>query len=92
MYETFDESPAFEGLSPEEEEPEEDDSNEPDVEADMADLQLTEPDFEDMEVTWSLWAEEPGFDQMYQAAEDWLSIQDVGFFDRYKIMPVNISD
>ncbi len=51
---------------------------------------LVEPDFEDLEVTWSFWAKEPGFDQMWDQASDWLSIPGVGFFDRYGIFPVNI--
>jgi len=88
MYETFDEPPAWEGLTAGEEEEPEEVSDEPGDE----DLHLVEPDFEDLEVTWSLWAEEPGFDQMLGQTEDWLSIPGVGFFDRYKIFPVNISD
>src|SRR5208337_2671771 len=101
-FEIFDQPPAWEGIGEGVGEPEEvEEVSEAGLSAEEAwalglapfpgdEPPLVEPDFEDLEVTWSLWAEEPGFDQMWGQAEDWLSIPGVGMLDRFGIKPINI--
>lgn len=87
MFEIFDHTPAWEGmgdvwLAPE---------TEP-IEAESSELpeDPDAPEYPDMEVTYVLFPEEPGFDQVYEQASDWLEAPG-GMLETFKIYPVNIS-
>ena len=95
MYEIFDEREAWEGLSAGELETEEAPEVDPTGEGEVVD-QLFAPkfpvpdDYPDLEVTYSMFGDEKGFDQVYEQAGDWLEMPG-GFFEQYSIFPVNIS-
>lgn len=87
MYEEIDQPKNWESLAdwqaPFSDPPEFDTSGE-----DMFDPQ--KEDYPDTEVTYCLFREEPGFDQMYEQSKDWLEMSG-GMLERYKIYPVNFS-
>ena len=59
------------------------------------DIKLTpapeeDDEYPDMETSYVMFKEEPGFDQMYQQAGDWLE-RPGGMLEQFNIFPVNIT-
>ena len=89
MYELFDQPPAWASLGGGSSELMEDDEFTPPRESPDSD-EPAEQDYPNLEVTYSLFGEEPGFDSVYEQASDWLEMPG-GFFETFSIFPVNIS-
>ena len=84
MFDDFDQRPAWEGLSAYE-------APETEAEEDVGqESPEEEQDYPDLEVTYVLFPEEPGFDQVYEQAADWLEMPG-GMLEIFKIYPVNIA-
>ena len=84
MFESFDVSPAWQGIG------EIWTAEETDPLAPPGEFPEEEVEYPDLEATYVLLPEEPGYDTMYDQAGDWLE-QKGGMLEQFQIFPVNFS-
>lgn len=84
MFEVFDQPAAWEGLGESWAAPETDPLPPP------GEFPENQKRYQDLEATYVLLAEEPGYDQLYDQAGDWLEMKD-GMLETFNIFPVNFS-
>lgn len=96
VYDFFDDPVPWKALEEPEtvsETPEFDTSGEeffPELYADVRRVPVEEEEYPDLEVTYSMFGDEKGFDQVYSQASDWLEMPG-GMIETFKLYPVNVS-